>query len=349
MVGTMLAVNSYVPRSTLPAAISRLERRAGVSHVIQVGDTPDGEMTLVTADVVEESVDGVLADLSECGVSGEEIELVHRQGNRPLATRRGAGGTPAWGGGIAWSELTTASRQYARAVPRYLLIMVCAGVIAVFGVLSRNTILVVGAMAVSPDLLPMCAACVGLADRRPRLAARALGTLVAGLVVAGAAAFVVAALLRLGHYPPADRTAGGRWSRCTAPREHRHHLGRLRRRSRRGSRVRDTVEFCGGRGDLDHDHPGRGLHGRRHRPARRSRGLERARRPRGQCAGAARGRDADRLVATQGASGSSMIAGSSRVSGGPTRAEAPVDLSGADERPRWTSACGQPRIVGAGD
>lgn len=208
MVGTMLAVNSYVPRSTLLAAISRLERREGVSHVIQVGDTPDGEMTLVTADVAEDSVDGVLADLSECGVSGEEIELVHRQGNRPLATRRGAGGTPAWGGGIAWSELTTASRQYARAVPRYLVIMVCAGVIAVFGVLSRNTILVVGAMAVSPDLLPMCAACVGLADRRPRLAARALGTLVAGLVVAGAAAFVVATLLRLGDYPQAIAPLG---------------------------------------------------------------------------------------------------------------------------------------------
>ena len=34
----------------------------------------------------------------------------------------------------------------------------------------QNPILVVGAMAISPDLLPMCATCVGIVDRHPRLA-----------------------------------------------------------------------------------------------------------------------------------------------------------------------------------
>ena len=53
------------------------------------------------------------------------------------------------------------SQQYARAVPRYLLIRACAGVIAVFEVITRNTILVVGARAISPDLLPLWATCVG--------------------------------------------------------------------------------------------------------------------------------------------------------------------------------------------
>ena len=36
-------------------------------------------------------------------------------------------------------------------------------------------------MAVSPDLLPLTAACVGLADRRARLARHALATLLVGL------------------------------------------------------------------------------------------------------------------------------------------------------------------------
>ena len=62
--------------------------------------------------------------------------------------------------------------------------MVVAGVIAAFGVIERSTILIVGAMAVSPDLLPMSAACVALVARRPRLFGRAFGTLAPGLGLA---------------------------------------------------------------------------------------------------------------------------------------------------------------------
>ena len=49
------------------------------------------------------------------------------------------------------------SRQYARAAPEYLVVMACGGIIAAFGILTRNVIRIVGAMAISPDLLPMCA------------------------------------------------------------------------------------------------------------------------------------------------------------------------------------------------
>jgi uncharacterized membrane protein len=62
--------------------------------------------------------------------------------------------------------------------------MVCARVIATFGILTTNTILVVGAMAISPDLLPLCATCVGIVDGRARLALRAFVALVIGLGVA---------------------------------------------------------------------------------------------------------------------------------------------------------------------
>jgi uncharacterized hydrophobic protein (TIGR00271 family) len=56
-----------------------------------------------------------------------------------------------------------------------------AGVIAAFGVIYANTILVVGAMAISPDLLPICAAATALVLRRWMLAGRAFATLVIGL------------------------------------------------------------------------------------------------------------------------------------------------------------------------
>ena len=51
--------------------------------------------------------------------------------------------------------------------------MFVAGVIASYGVVEYNVILIVGAMAISPDLLPITAIGVGIVDRRLRLAGRA--------------------------------------------------------------------------------------------------------------------------------------------------------------------------------
>jgi uncharacterized membrane protein len=61
-------------------------------------------------------------------------------------------------------------------------------VLAAFAVVLRNSVLIVGARAVSPDLLPVTAACVGIVGRRTRLAGRAVGTLALGLTVATATA-----------------------------------------------------------------------------------------------------------------------------------------------------------------
>jgi uncharacterized membrane protein len=44
--------------------------------------------------------------------------------------------------------------------------MATAGVIAAFGVIDVNPTPIIGAMAVSPDALPVAAACVGIVARR---------------------------------------------------------------------------------------------------------------------------------------------------------------------------------------
>lgn len=72
--------------------------------------------------------------------------------------------------------------------------MVVAGVIGCYGVIDRNPILIVGAMAVSPDLLPITAIAVGVVGHDRTLALRALLTLVAGLSVAGIFAALFALL-----------------------------------------------------------------------------------------------------------------------------------------------------------
>ena len=64
--------------------------------------------------------------------------------------------------------------------------------IACYGVIERNPILIVGAMAVSPDLLPITAISVGLVGRSVRLVSEAFLTLALGLFVTCAAAALFA-------------------------------------------------------------------------------------------------------------------------------------------------------------
>ena len=80
---------------------------------------------------------------------------------------------------------------------RYLVFMAVAGVIASFGVIDQDQILIVGAMAVAPDLLPVTATCTGLVLRRPRLIRRGLVSLLVGLGVACIFAAAVTGLLNL--------------------------------------------------------------------------------------------------------------------------------------------------------
>jgi len=80
-----------------------------------------------------------------------------------------AAGAPE--GGLIWADMLGAAWLNARPIARYLAFMVVAGVIACYGVVDSNVILIVGAMAVSPDLLPITAIAVGwsLAGRRSLL------------------------------------------------------------------------------------------------------------------------------------------------------------------------------------
>ena len=204
----MLELQVYVPPEALQAVRTRLGDHPEVAHVVQVGDTTDGDLVLITAEVEPSAIDALLPELVAAGVAGDEISVRHQNSNRPMGTSRGSD-QPAWSGGaVAWTELAMESRQYARAVPLYLILMACAGVIAAFGIMTRSEILVVGAMAISPDLLPLCATCVAIVERRVRLARRAFIVLVLGMAIAALAAYVVTALLRVGGYGPANGDLG---------------------------------------------------------------------------------------------------------------------------------------------
>lgn len=204
----MLTLEVYAASRRRGDVVRVLTGPGGVDHVVEVGASIGDGMLLFTAEVSADVVGPLLSELLEVGVSGDDLTLIHRDGNRPVGSGEGVG-IPTWGrGGLATVELEMASRHYSHVVPRYLVFMACAGVIALFGIFTNNAIAVVGAMAISPDLFPLCATCVSVVDRRLRLGLRAMATLTVGLATTGFMAYLTTLVLAWSGYGPANGSLG---------------------------------------------------------------------------------------------------------------------------------------------
>ena len=136
---------------------------------------------VVVATVHPRAVDELLADLRGLGVPDDDVTLTREE---VLGRSHGKGAEA----GLVWEDVVGMAARNSRPIARYVAFMLVAGAIASYGVLDYNVILIVGAMAISPDLLPITAVGVGLVDRRPRLAGRAFATLWIGMAFAGGAA-----------------------------------------------------------------------------------------------------------------------------------------------------------------
>jgi len=166
------------------AAVARLlDGNDDVSRV-RIAEATQAGRAVVVAAVSPKGVDQLLGDLRGLGVAGSDVTLTREE----VLGRSGGEGVE----GLVWEDVLGMAARNARPIARYLAFMLVAGVIAAYGVIEYNGILIVGAMAISPDLLPISAIGVGLVDRRLRLAGRALFTLVVGLAFTSAGAVVVA-------------------------------------------------------------------------------------------------------------------------------------------------------------
>jgi len=174
----------------------------GADHITRTDAGDRSGRALVTADVDPEAADAALRALSRLGVPAEDVWLMRIDGLQP------GGGVHRDGGAVVWADLLGQAGEHAQPVGRYLALMAAAGIIASYGVIYSNGILIVGAMAVSPDFLPIAATCIGLVARRRRLVARAFWTLVAGLGTAGLIAGVLTALLDLVGLLPSSFEVG---------------------------------------------------------------------------------------------------------------------------------------------
>ncbi len=177
-------------------AAERLAALPGARHVSVISDGRAGN-ALVTADVRAAAADAALATVRGLGIAGEDATLLRLD----AVGSRLSDDEPVT---LVWADLLGQARVNARTAVRYLVFMAVAGVIAAFGVIDQDEILIVGAMAVSPDLLPVTAACTGLVLRRWRLIRGGLVSLLIGLGVACLLSAAVTGLLNLLNLLPAD-------------------------------------------------------------------------------------------------------------------------------------------------
>jgi uncharacterized hydrophobic protein (TIGR00271 family) len=185
----MLQLRVFGDSSAVGEVARRLGAEPGAHHLSVVAGERRGS-ALLTADVRAAVADGALELARGAGIPPEDISLLRLDAIGPALPAD----EPV---ALVWADLLGQARVNARAAVRYLVFMAVAGVIAAFGVIDEDQILIVGAMAVAPDLLPITATCTGLVLRRASLVRRGLAALVLGLGVACLFAAAVTGFLNL--------------------------------------------------------------------------------------------------------------------------------------------------------
>lgn len=174
---------------------SLLRELDGVRRVVRQRDEScEEQQTVFVADVEPASADELVEAIEGMGISVDDYVLtrvdvvapqrLHLTGHRAID-------------GLAWVEVMGQARANSWPLARYIALINVAAVIAACGVIVSSSVLIVGAMAVSPDLLPICATCVGIVAGRRKLALRAFATLTLGMTLVVVTSAIISALLKV--------------------------------------------------------------------------------------------------------------------------------------------------------
>src|SRR3954447_25240587 len=175
----MLRIRLAIEEHRANEFATALEGTGGRHQIVSMSREPSGAGVVLEADLLPAVADQVM-DLIRQWEIGDGNYLITRQ---EVIAPTPVHGSIRGGTEFAWIEVMGEARANSRLLGRYLALMAIAAVLAAIGVITDNLILIVGAMAVSPDLLPVCAACVGFVAGRARLTRRALVTLLLGILL----------------------------------------------------------------------------------------------------------------------------------------------------------------------
>ncbi|WP_158863483.1 DUF389 domain-containing protein [Leifsonia sp. AG29] len=197
----MLRLELFVAPDIVDEVQAALVDVGGVRRVWS-GPTTLGGAVMLSAEIDVDGADAAVDRLAAFGIDAEDVTLWRVPGIQPLGWRRQL--RRVGDGAQAWAEIVGRAGENARLSGTYLVYMVAAGIIAGIGVVSGSAVLIVGAMALSPDLLPVVTIAIGIVERRGRLALGALGVLGVGLAAAALGALLATLLLLVTGRIPAD-------------------------------------------------------------------------------------------------------------------------------------------------
>ncbi len=180
----MLRLRLAVEDHRADAVTEALEGTGGVHRIVVLKPERAGTGVVLAADVLPSVADRVVSMIRDWQVDDDDYLLTRQEVVAPSPPH----GHYSRGEGFAWIEIMGQARAHSTVLGQYLALIAVAAVLGAIGVLTDNPILVVGAMAVSPDLLPICAACVGIVAGRLPLARRAIGALLLGILLTWAVA-----------------------------------------------------------------------------------------------------------------------------------------------------------------
>jgi len=185
------------PPETVAAALESLAASRAVINIIHlpgVATRPDGDV--IMCDVAREDASVVIDDLRALHIDRDgSIAMEHVDSSVSHAAERAereAEGAAA--DAVVWEDVAAKTSESAELSAAFLIFMALATLIASVGIYLDSAILVVGAMVVGPEFGAVAGFCVGVVQRRGKLARASGLALLVGFPL-GIAAVVISSLL----------------------------------------------------------------------------------------------------------------------------------------------------------
>ena len=190
----MLHLRLVVPAEKTAEVIDCLHTSKAVTNVVHLPGAalePVGDVLL--ADVAREGASALLEtlrghDLERYGsISADDVVLSISAAARAAEKAAPGLGTDA----VVWEEVEARTTEESELSVTYLVFMAVATMIAAFGILLDQPILIIGAMVVGPEFGPLAGLCVALVQRRRDEARRSASALLVGFPVGMAATILL--------------------------------------------------------------------------------------------------------------------------------------------------------------
>ena len=182
----MITVRVTCPSALTDAVVALLQADPNTSSLIVLRDaaiSPRGDV--IEADVPRETVNQAINALVGLGVQNEGtikvLPIPTWISERGLEAAKRAPGEAA--DTVVWTEVVERAYDESTLSFTYLIFMILATLLAAIAVATDSMILVIGAMVLGPEFVPIAALGLALVRRRPSLLRRAGRTLIVGFAV----------------------------------------------------------------------------------------------------------------------------------------------------------------------